>query len=136
MDIDIPSMLIVGINYLVYGSLFPLCWKVYYTRHPPSEAFGEIFGLIFVVFSILCGATTFSYLMAKALDSRLAGGYLFYSTVFGVILIMLATMALLDGTPNNPRGWKQTALIGFALGLVILTVANVTVLSNLVLSLG
>jgi hypothetical protein len=74
--------------------------------------------------------------MAKALDSRLAGGYLFYSTVFGVILIMLATMALLDGAPNNPRGWKQTALIGFALGLVILTVANVTVLSNLVLSLG
>lgn len=136
MNLSIPSMLIVGISYLVYGSLFPLCWKVYYTRHPPSETLEEILGLIFVVSSILCGATTFSYLVAKALDSHLAGGYLSYSTVFGVILVMLATMLLVDRTHNNPRGLKQTALIGLALGLVILTVANVTVLLNLVLSLG
>lgn len=137
MNLDISSGFIAGSGYLVYGFLFPLCWQAYCIRHPPLDADDETWGLVFVVSSILCGSVTFSYLIGKALDNPMAGRYLFYSTLFGAILVMQATTLLIDGKSHDtPRGLRQTALIGLAVGLIILTVANATVLLNLVPSLG
>jgi hypothetical protein len=136
MITDLLIALTIAINYLVFSLVFPLSWKIYYARHPPKNANDELWALLYVVPSILCASVTFSGMIARPLDDALGGRYFFYSTLFGAVLAILATMALVSmRPPEGPRGLRQTLFIGWAVGWLALLVVNVTVLQGLVPSI-
>ena len=134
---DWVPLLCVTINFTVYGSVFPICWKIRYARHPPRDAEDEVWNLAFVCLSMLFVAVTSSAVIGKIFGSTVAGGYFFYSTILGTLLAVLATsMVLYGGRSNrNPRGLERTMFLGLISGGVILVAINVTVFLSLVPSL-
>jgi len=129
------TVLLIGmsISYLTYGLLFPLCWEVYYERHPPEDPDDEGFGLVFVGSSLLCAATTLAGVVAKPIDGLFGGRYLFYSVIFGAVVVIQSTLLLVDGkSPKQPRGLRLTKSLGMLVGLAILTLVNATVILSLV----